>query len=164
MENIDSIRNRILKIRECLDKINGEDISINYNLVADFEDKLNYPIDFQIFMDEIGEFSSSSEVGEGYRILKIAVPKPLIGNDLMALNDFKEGDEVIGITKAEDVRMFGSCISAQCYGFDTIISPYKFISWNLTWDVGENFLEWFVNFVNNELDENPYFEKDIRLE
>ena len=60
-ENCTQIRDRVIAIREtlllfvraCLE-IN-EDCAIRYTPVLEFKDKSKYPLDFQIFMEEIGE-------------------------------------------------------------------------------------------------------------
>lgn len=165
MKNIDLIRNRIIKIRECLDRINGEDIYFEYKPIADFKDKLDYPIDFQIFMEEIGELVSGHEGGqEGMLLLEIKIPRPLIGNDdLVVFNDFVQGDKINNNSKVENVRVFGRDVDAQNFGFDTNTSPFKLVCLGLRDDIKKKFLEWFVNFVNSKLDEDPWFKKDVRL-
>lgn len=161
-----TIRNRIKAIRKCLDEINGEVLSINYEPIQDFEGKANYPIEFQIFMEEIGQTLINMEQGRsGYQVLILDVPEPLVGlgnNLLRALDSFDADDEFDG-QKAKDVMIFAHDVGVQIYGFDTTHSPYLFISGYIERDIESNFLDWFVGFVNDELDGNPYINKEIRM-
>ena len=173
MKNIDSLRNRIQKIRECLDELNGDGFSIKYMPVIDFKDKLNYPIDFQIFMEEIGEFDSACFEA---LIIEIKIPQPLLEHDLPVApwKEVKKDDKISlyypinGIAEEKDIRIFGTDVHSQCIGYDTRTSPYKFICWEYeSYFVDKQphkFLEWFVFHVNDELNYNPYVKKDIRLE
>ena len=181
MENIDSLRNRIQKIRECLDKLNGDGFSIEYKPVVDFKDKLNYPIDFQIFMEQIGEFNSACFDA---LIFEIRIPQPLLEHDISVSpwREVKKDDKIRldypinGISDEKDIRIFGADVDSQCFGFDTSTSSYKFIFWDSYMDWSEEyewvkkylnnphkFLEWFVFQVNNELNDNPYVKKKVRL-
>ena len=69
------IRTRIKAIRKCLDEINGEVLSINYEPIQDFEGKANYPIEFYIFMEEIGQTYINMEQGlTGRLVLTLETP------------------------------------------------------------------------------------------
>jgi len=51
---------------------------VSYNPIHNFPNKKNYPIEFQIFMEEIGEVSLESG---GCQVLNIMTPYPLNGVD-----------------------------------------------------------------------------------
>jgi hypothetical protein len=69
------IRNSVKAIRERLDEINGEVLSINYEPIQDFEGKANYPIEFYIFMEEIGQTYINMEQGlTGRLVLTLETP------------------------------------------------------------------------------------------
>jgi hypothetical protein len=161
-----TIRNRIKAIRKCLDEINGEVLSINYEPIQDFEGKANYPMEFQLFMEEIGQTYINMEQGlTGRLVLTLETPQPLVGlgvNNVYALDNFQDEEDFEG-QKAKDVVIFANDVHAQLYGFDKTHLPYFFISSYITRDVEDNFLDWFVGFINDELDENRYIDKEIRM-
>ena len=47
------LRKEIIAFRNQLDSINKKNISWDYSPVLKFEEKENYPLDFQIFMDPV---------------------------------------------------------------------------------------------------------------
>ena len=74
-----------------------------------------------------------------------------------------DADDEFDGQKAKDVMIFAHDVGVQIYGFDTTHSPYLFISGYIERDIESNFLDWFVGFVNDELDGNPYINKEIRM-
>ena len=75
-----NIFQRINKIKKILDAINGKIYSISYKPIFTFENKDNFPLEFQIFMECIGEISIGSRPipGDGYNVLRIEKPKNLV--------------------------------------------------------------------------------------
>mgnify|MGYP000206086568 CR=1 FL=1 len=50
------IRSDIISFRQKLDKLNGVEFSWKYQPRQQFQDKESYPVDSQIFMEEIVKF------------------------------------------------------------------------------------------------------------
>lgn len=55
------IRLDIISFRQKLDTLNGVEFSWQYQPVSEFEDKKDYPVDFQVFMEEIGQLTAVSD-------------------------------------------------------------------------------------------------------
>jgi len=89
MEDIEDIKNKVLKVKDFLDVLKGKHLGIIYNPINNFNEQENYPLDFQIYMKEIGELSIGSRpiTGDGYAVLDIIRPRTL---DQMKENDFEE--------------------------------------------------------------------------
>ena len=90
MENIEDIKNKVLKVKNFLDVLKGKYLQIEYNPINDFYEKENYPLDFQIYMKEIGELSIGSDPRKeysGYAVLEVISPTKL---DQMKENNFDE--------------------------------------------------------------------------
>ena len=173
-ENRNQIRDRVIAIRETLllferacQEIN-EHCTIKYAPVLEFKDKSKYPLDFQIFMEEIGEL----EIGtNGYLCINITKPIPPldvnIDEDYWAGCDGFDGDawppekEYNGFLP-QYIQLFGSDVDGQTYGFYTQQNPYLLTSvWVET--NGADFLDWFVEHVNYHIESSYWTDRDIRF-
>ena len=154
------LRDHVIKIRDHLDKINGAVVSVEYAPHTEFLSKVNYPKDYQIFMEEIGSVSigSSPIKGEGYVVIKMDLPVSLIGFDenessITVLNVYENGD-YIGDTQVENIVVFASDVDADLYGFDKSEIPYKFFASQWTTELKHtDFLSWFIWHVNKHLND-----------
>jgi hypothetical protein len=150
------LRNQVKKIREHLDTINGVVCSVEYEPHPEFFNKVNYPKDYQIFMEEIGPVSigSSPLKGEGFVIIEMEPPVSLIGFDenessIIVLDVYKNGDNV---TLADNLVVFAYDVNADLYGFDKSEIPYKFFASQWTSKLEHaDFLSWFIYHVNKFL-------------
>lgn len=73
-------RAEIIKFRKKLDQLNGKEFSWTYTPVPEFEEKENYPLDFQIFMEEIGVFCASIDPhmhNNPFQLFRLEVPRAL---------------------------------------------------------------------------------------
>ena len=159
---LSKLRTRIGNIRNCLDKIHtptgvrSGEVSVQYWPVSDFDDKSSYPIEFQVFMEVIGEVHIQSS----YLVLNLETPKSLLGifdryncdddeTNITVLDDWKYDDIYSCGRRAQDVKIIANDADAMLYGFDVTKSPYQFLdSFN---GVERNFLEWFVDFYDSRL-------------
>ena len=153
---IPKLRRRIEKVRDSLDKINAETggwagcFSVDYR-VKEFADKSNYPLEFQIFMEEIGEIYINSS----YLVLQLETPKNLVGlygseSKITVIDDWKYDDIFFCDHKAQDVKIIGNDVDGMLYGFNITESPYTFL--DTATGQERDFLEWFICFVNNRLE------------
>ena len=142
-----------------------------FNPTPNFPDKRNYPIDFQIFMEEIGEFA----VAMGYDgvgrtdsrlILRVEIPRNVrryyddyeAGKSNLIINTFafsddEETEEYVVADVYEGVntmfmRVFAACEESP-YCFVTTTVPYIF--WNLKTPTKD---ETFWNWLKNHFAEN----------
>jgi hypothetical protein len=81
----EELRAEIIKFRETLDRLSGKVFYWSYTPVPDFENKELYPLDFQIFMEEIGEMSAGTGIERADGILILELKSPL--TYLSALED-----------------------------------------------------------------------------
>ena len=168
-KSIQNIRKRIQSIKKCFDEIDEEEVEIGFEPVKDFEDKSNYPIDFQIFMEEFGEMLIKRPEWDSL-VLNLEKPKPLVGlSDLysweswiVVLADWAHDDDFCDC-KAQDVKIIANDVESMLYGFDTSKPPYRFLDHNA--GVERNFLDWFVRFINIDVldNENLFSKTGIKL-
>lgn len=78
MNQSKDISDKVNKVKNFLNVLNGKFLSIGYDSISSFENKESYPLDFQIFMEQIGEISVSSEPKwNGYSVLHVISPAHL---------------------------------------------------------------------------------------
>lgn len=133
------IRSDIVSFRQKLDTLNGVEFSWKYQPKPQFEDKESYPLDFQIFMEEIGELTAGSDPEDrsgGHLILSLEEPVNLLAAeeegfwyllDTPSAEDifvFSEGD----VGSAKDVMLIATAVDAMNYGFKTTTKPFTFIN------------------------------------
>ena len=120
--NANKLRNEIIDLRDKLDNISKQDPGWywSYNRRPHFPDKRNYPIDFQMFMEEIGEthVKVGSERGGGYRHFHLELPRDLQN----CRQDFEEGKTDLIILPnvfSEDDENDGQNVDNFCLGYET---------------------------------------------
>jgi len=155
-EDEHSIRNKIVQIRNTLESIEDPDFTFKYTPVNDFEDKQNYPLDFQIYMEEIGE--TELALG-GYIITWVETPqnpyKLKHDSNLWGVNteDFEDDeiwDEPTNL-KVKDTRVITYDIDASISYFDTRTNPFKFLN-TFEDDQFPFFLSWLAYKVDPHLE------------
>lgn len=146
------------RIQKKLDKLNGKEFSWTYSPVPEFGEKENYPLDFQIFMEEIGEIEASSDVegkGGGTLYLSLEKPIPLLRaegsgfyyllfspslNDQFNLPNQKR-------VSADKILVTATDVDGRNYSFANSTKPYTFFSltgedWQLE-PLEGSFFSWF---------------------
>ena len=162
MVKVKSLREEIIAFREQLNSPNKPDFSWAHTALLDFEDKENYPIDFQIFMEEIGELSASSRREGGYQILYLEKPrtveKPDFVNPHLFDADIKDGLEINGASvSAQNVRLIATDVDMQFYGCNISKKPYEFFSilgvdWAGDSIIGVSFWSWFEKHMSDSIE------------
>ena len=173
MNKEESLRYEFIIIREKIDALS--DIYLNnpftYNPLIDFPNKDKYPLDYQIYMEEIGEIYIGSG---GILIVEIHKPLPFVFTDEVEDYNFayqfpaESPDENIAIvmmdgspdieTKAKDYMVVASDCHSGTYGFYIGNTPYQFASCR-DFQGGSNFLEFLKNILNKDLDHSLLFLK-----
>jgi len=167
-----SLRNEIIRIREKIDILSGWKINTSYDPIKDFPNKDEYPLDFQIFMEEIGVL----DMGAGNtHVIEIHVPLLCDPSDekfnetlsdsylhnLKSLEDSLFIEAVNGSSdleiKAKDYMVVGADCNVSTYGFYTCIKPYEFVTtYNL--NPASNFIAWLKSLLNSDLEIELYEE------
>ena len=142
-------------IRQALDQMNGGEFSVQYKPIKSFTNKLEYPLEFQVFMEKIGELEINSKSGSGYRVLCLEAPQPLIGphhedSSLVILDTYKENDDLGGYV-AGGVSVIASDVDAFWYGFLTNKKPFQFVAQGL-YEEHKSFLPWIIKFLLNAIE------------
>ena len=156
------LRKEIIAFRNQLDSLNKKNISWDYNPVLKFEGKENYPLDFQIFMEEIGECGASSRPEGGYQILSLDRPLTLKQWNKFLINPLIPHNEtVLDINGAsvltQNVRLIATDVDMQFYGFNISKNPYEFFSiWGVDWasdnTIGVSFWSWFKKHMRDSVE------------
>ena len=160
--NIIDLRKEIIFFKEKLNSLSNEDFSWDHTEVLQFEDKKNYPLDFQIFMEEIGTVYASCEFNEGYKILNLELPRAVVKSDFVNPHLFETDSldriEINGISvPAHNIRLIATDVDMQFYGFNTSKNPYEFFSmWGVDWagesTVGISFWSWFKKHMSDSIE------------
>lgn len=153
-QNRSALRSYIIQIKTALDALDGKVMSVSYKPVPDFPSKSNYPIDFQIFMEEIGlvNIGSDPQHGAGYTAIDMDLPICLADIEeedtgILAF-DYYGCDSLKGVP-ADKVVFVASDVHADCYGFDKSTSPFKFFATEDKSSIEHSeFVPWFVWHVN----------------
>ena len=171
--DLSKLREEIKKFREKLDNADGTHVHWAHTSINDFEDKENYPLDFQIFMEEIGSAYLASEPdGNGYQILMLCEPSKA---DELTESFYEDSfitsskDQYSGVFYerdgisyfAKDVSLIARDVDAQYYGFIKTKKPYEFFSsWNGS-TKGVPFWNWFKKYISDAIEyNNPGFKID----
>ena len=162
MVSSNKLRQEIIAFRKKLDDLNGKALYWDHTPVLNFKDKEKYPMDFQIFMEEIGEVEAGSGLfkGEGFLILHLETPVWLPSKEaqeFIYLYEFVETEilevrQLSGPSKeisAASINAVASDVDGNFYGFDTTTNPYSFISYpDGIWSgSGDSFFEWFQDHM-----------------
>ena len=134
------IKEIIIRIRNVLNFWDQKIFEVDYKQVLKFKEKNNYPIDFQIFMEEIGEL----DIGNGYTIFVSDTPFCLktekkvdrwrrvdVNTKLYEVWPETHGD-------ADNRRLFANDDSAGIWTYDTKTVPYKLVLYASPQDFDEN--------------------------
>jgi len=157
------LRKRIKSIRQTLDDINGNEVQISYKPIQIFPDKKCYPIEFQIFMEEIGRINI---VTNDYQLIHLNCPAALVSNNkpeddwettFASYGLYKKDESYNGVI-AEKIRIIGWDIDNNEYYFDASKIPFQFHDYHDS-SKDKNIVEWFVQFINVHLDYIMFSEK-----
>ena len=156
------LRKEIIAFREQLNTTKKPDFSWDYDPVLEFEDKESYPLDFQIFMEEIGECSASSRPEGGYQILSLDRPLTLKQWDKFLINPLIPNNEPVldidgSSVLTQNVRLIATDVDMQFYGFNISKKPYEFFSiWGVDWagdsTIGVSFWSWFEKHMSDSIE------------
>ena len=155
-------RRRLARIQASLTAIDGPELSINYFSVESLEEFAQYPRDFRLFLEEIGNIDIKVGMGVGYQLLAMDDPQPLIGiNDesetnLYSLDEFLFDDFCFGNHLAQNIRIFAVDVDANLYGFDIGENKFELVGTDLVDGEFSTFTDWFVSFMNNQVNNMPW--------
>ena len=132
------IRSDIISFRQKLDTLNGVEFSWKYQPKPQFKDKESYPLDFQIFMEEIGELSAGSDPQDrsgGYLILNLEQPVNFLSAEdegFYYILDTPSAEDIFvfsedDVGSAADIMLIATDVDARNYGFKTTSKPFKFL-------------------------------------
>ena len=150
-------KQKLIEFEETQNK-KGEDVYIGMHPVNSIELE-TFPLDFQIFMEEIGELSVS---WHQYQVLEIRMPYPMEEIDESESGDIMAGDLWLpwsfypenGLYFGKPFKNYqifaGESCSYTMYSFDTSSKPYKIIDQD-GGDCG-TFIEWFKLTMNEHID------------
>ena len=185
MNEEESLRYEFIRIREKIDALNGIYLSLfpafhPYNLntyypLIDFPNKGKYPLDYQIYMEEIGEIhlGTGTDGREGRLVVEIHKPLPFVFTDEAEDYNFAyqfpaESPDEIRIlttidrvdieTKAKDYMVVASDCHSGTYGYYIGKEPYQLAS-SQDFQGGSDFLELLKNILNDDLDHSLLFLK-----
>ena len=132
------IHSDIISFRQKLDTLNGVEFSWQYQPVSEFKNKKDYPLDFQIFMEEIGELNAGSDPQDrsgGHLILSLEEPVNFLSAEdegFWYLLDTPSAEDIFifsedDVGSAGDIMLIATDVYAQNYGFKTTTKPFTFI-------------------------------------
>ena len=167
MKQIIELKERIREFRHLLDllKYDKENkIEVVYNPVNNFSNKEEYPVDFGLFMEEIGELEVSYS-GEGI-LLRVEKPIDLIGNEdgedsflniewneiRKIFNKYDENNIVL----SKDVKIISRDFEGYLYGFSKKRNEktYNFIFEEKFGNLYQlNFFDWLQKYMFTILDD-----------
>lgn len=161
-------RVRLSNIKTALDEINGSDFSVECFPPASPEILSQYPIDFRLFLEEIGNVNIVSGIKHGHQVLRMDEPRPLIGlNDdretgLYSLDDFHFDDVCFGRHLAQNIRIFAVDVDANLYGYSISEDDFALVGTEVSDGEFSTFTDWFVSFINNQVNSMPWLPQ-VRL-
>ena len=155
------IRKRVRIIKNFLDSTDGKYWSVGSSPINDFANKNAYPKDYQIFMEMIGHLDIDSAVDPrqiGHAILNVSPPMSIkeIYEDhnsnlsFITINYSPDNWKLVdssrhGCTLSQlHFVAIEPCAALQTFAYDLTSKPYKFVSDEMEYGLGENctFLEW----------------------
>jgi hypothetical protein len=166
----ENTRAEIIEFRKKLDKLNGKEFSYTYTPVPEFEEKENYPVDFQIFMEEIGVFYASIDPhmqNDPYQLFRLEVPRALN----TCFDDYESNktnlsilpfqftdnydqpfgvDPVINGKQSDYFKIFGNDNSSEACLFITDVNPYEF--WVSPEMIKQDFWPWMKRYFESSLE------------
>lgn len=152
---------RLSKIKTALTKLEGPDFRINCFPTESPEMLQGYPIDFRLFLEEIGNVDIAAGSQVGFQLLRMDDPQPLVGlnensETLYSLDQFNFDDVCFGCHLAQNVRIFAVDVDANLYGFDISGDSYSIVGTELGDREFLSFTDWFVSFINNHVNNTPW--------
>ena len=145
------IRKRIAEARNAISFLEGSGYGIKFQPVADFKDKKLYPLDFQIYMEEIGQLEIGSQRNnDGVLILETQAPVPLPQSDdhhVLVLKDF-EADEIVENVLAKKAMVVATDHDSDNLCYDTTVWPFELFSFFVKPYRFPNycFIEWLLDY------------------
>lgn len=160
LPSANELREEMRQFRTGLERIESDLFSWSCQPEKSFKDKENFPIDFQIFMEEIGPCYSSSGRREGYQVIYLVSPEDAFEPE------FKNGFFYIkhlGDVRSDQVCVIARDVNNQDYGFLRSKVPYQFFShWGEDWlgdsTMSISFWHWFQKHL---LDAIEYIDPDL---
>jgi len=156
-----NIRAEILQIKQKLIELeeSNKDNIVDIGMCPmDTDGIKNFPLDYQLFMEVIGELSVS---WLGYQVLEIRMPYPMEEIDESESGDIMAGDLWLpwsfypenGLYYGKpfkDYQIFaGESCSNTMYSFDTSLKPYQVI--NQDGESYDSFIDWFQSTMNQQI-------------
>ena len=102
------------------------DIFFDYHPVIDFENKSDYPYDYLLFMEEIGQLEVISD-GEKILMFDIAVSNEELNYGELNIN-FSENLNNLHIDLNPEYKIFGSRVDGEIFIFNTSYKPYEVLA------------------------------------
>ena len=141
----ESIREDVILIRRALESIKDPNFAFECKPIKNFEDKLNYPLDVQIFMEEIGYiYIAISNVF----IFECFQPTNIENIDTVSdMFDACIGEDFFSDSELQKMRF--TCIDDELNlsYFDIASKPYKFIN---EFEPGISFLDYVFSRIDFE--------------
>ena len=141
------IRLKIEEIKETLSFLESSGLGGEFRPIAGFEDKHLYPLDFQIFMEEIGLLEVGSHPNkEGFLIVIVQAPKALTRyheHSVTVLVEFYPGEIIEGVL-AEKAMAVSSDTNGDTTCYDTTVHPYQLFRFSVQTErfEGRSFIDW----------------------
>ena len=156
--NKTEIRENILKFRHFLDNLKYDQnnkIDIAYSPVKEFENKYEYPLTFQIFMEEIGEFEIS-QLSNGV-LLRIEKPfNPLNDHSggFLIQGEFTEIFNQKDNIFLKNVNVVAQDYDGYFYGFTKKKGSKQFIFICEDSEIfkGHDFFKWILTYIFENLE------------
>ena len=161
--NENNIRTEILQIKKKLlafaddHGANDKGFTLKLNPVAHFEDNDNYPLDFQIFLEEIGELYLG---WNDYEVIQIQTPFPLENvekgseeaENLSLISTFIGGQDKYMNRPITEFEVFSNEVcSYVMYCFDITKKPYSIVTEEYETKYS-SFVDWFKITMNDQID------------
>jgi len=149
-QNKDEIFKKVSLVKEWLNYVSGRFCSIEkYDQTIKIQNLNNYPLDFQIFMEEIGPIQIG--IPDSYLIILICQPEPWHLSDIAVFDIPDAGEEVEPGVIAKDVFIFGRNVDSNLYGY--IFNNGKYTFWSQDGDYPNfSFLDFFIAHIELYLD------------
>ena len=153
-----TIRLKIAEIKETLSFLESAGWGVKFVPIADFDYKHLYPLDFQIFMEEIGELTVASEPNmDGYLIVDIQAPIAMTrykDHSVTCLFECFPGETIEGVP-AEKAMLVACDTDSDSTCYDTTVHPYQLFRFSVKPErfEGSLFIQWLDDeYLQPEVD------------
>ena len=130
------IKEKLLRLKSVLEYFGNNLIRLTNAPKTNFDDKEHYPIDFQLFMEEIGVIEISHQ-----NVLILALEEPVTLTEFLKLKEsslyevfdddvpenFSEDTTYLD-AKVKDVRILANDDNRDLWHFDASVKPYNFMT------------------------------------